>query len=191
MPGGLPETNDEEKSAEDARSSAEKSASAAQATETGHGRKFSPLSHLTAQSARFGMWEVLIFNPTARARKYLWNKEERTSYNFQCMLVSTEDPKQYVLADNHGRGVNAKNLQTLKDKFKPGLIFHMSKVVFTENTKQQYNSAPKTELFSMLNTTWSPVLVSAGKLKIAEPAIPVAACVGINREQQFDALALI
>lgn len=191
MPGGLTETKEKETSAEDARSSAEKSASAAQATETGSGRKFSPLSHLTAQSARFGMWEVVIFNPIDRTRNYLWNKEQRTSYNFQCMLVSTEDPKQYVLADNHGRGMNAKNLQTLKDKFKPGLVFHMSKVVFAENTKQQYNSAPKTEVVNMLSTTWSSVLNSAGKPKMPEPAIPVAACMGIEREQQFDALALI
>ena len=175
------------KAGEDAASSAQKPA----ASETAQGRKYSPLSHLTGQSARFGLWEVAIFNPIGRARKYLWGKEQRTSYSFQCMLVSTQDPKQYVLGDSHGQGMNATKLQAMTEKFQPGLVFHMSKVVFAENTKQQYNSAPKTEVVSMLNTTWSPLLVSAGKPKIAEPTIPVAACMGIDRDQSFDALALI
>ena len=43
----------------------------------------------------------------------------------------------------------------------------------------------------MLSTTWNPVLVSAGKPKIAEPAIPVVAPTGIEQEQLFDAMALI
>ena len=164
---------------------------APQASGSGDGRKFSPLSHLTTQSARFGIWEVSIFNPTARARQYMWNQEKRTSYNFQCMLVSTADPTQYVLGDSHGKGMNEARLKQLQDKFKLGLVFHMSKVVFAENTKQQYNSAPKTEVVSMLNTTWSSVLVSAGKPKMAEPAVPVAESMSIEREQHFDALALI
>ena len=33
------------------------------------GRKLSPLSHLTPQSARFGVWEVAIFNPSAEKRE--------------------------------------------------------------------------------------------------------------------------
>ena len=164
---------------------------APQASGSQDGQKFSPLSHLTAQSARFGIWEVSIFNPTARARQYMWNQEKRTSYSFQCMLVSTADPTQYVLGDSHGKGMNETKLKQLKDKFKPGLVFHMSKVVFAENTKQQYNSAPKTEVVSMLSTTWRSVLVSAGKPKMAEPAVPVAESMGIEREQHFDALALI
>ena len=79
----------------------------------------------------------------------------------------------------------------MENTFKPGLVFAMNKVVFTDNTKQQYNSAPKTEVVSMTSTTFNPVLVSAGKPKMPEPAIPVAASMGIGREQQFDALALI
>ena len=153
--------------------------------------KFLPLSHLTAQSARIGLWEVMIFNPTARKRSYLYGKETRTSYNFQCMLVSTADPSQYVLGDSHGKGINAEKLKHLQEKFKPGLVFSMSKVVLAENMKQQDNSAPKSEIVSMINTTFSPMLVSVEKPKIPEPAIPVAASMGIGREQQFDALALI
>ena len=152
---------------------------------------FSPLSHLTAQSARFGRWEVLIFNPTARTREYLWDGKKRTSYHFQCMLVSTADPTVYVLGDSHGKGMSAATLKNMADKFKPGLVFEMSKVVFADNTKTQYNGAPKLEVVSMLNTSWSPVLASAGKPKMPEPAIPVAESMGIEHEQHFDALALI
>ena len=50
--------------------------------------------------------------------------------------------------------MNETKLAQLKEKFKAGLAFQMSKVVFAENTKQQYNSAPKTEVVSMLGTTW-------------------------------------
>ena len=149
------------------------------------------MSHLTAQSARIGFWEVVIFNPRATKRKYLYGKEERTSFSFQCMLVSTTDPSQYILGDSHGKGMNAEKLRSLENTFKPGLVFAMNKVVFTDNAKQQYNSAPKTEVVSMTSTTFNPVLVSAGKPKMPEPGIPVAASMGIGREQQFDALALI
>ena len=79
---------------------------------------FSPLSHLTAQSARFGRWEVLIFNPTALAREYLWDGKKRTSYHFQCMLVSTADPTVYVLGDSHGKGMSAAALKNMADKFR-------------------------------------------------------------------------
>ena len=87
--------------------------------------------------------------------------------------------------------MNETKLNQLKDRFKPGLVFHMSKIVFADNMNQQYNSTPKTEVVSMLSTTWSPVLVSAGKPKIPEPAIPIVQSMGIEREQHFDALALI
>ena len=140
---------------------------------------FSPLSHLTAQSARFGRWEVLIFNPTARTREYVWQGTKRTSHHFQCMLVSTADPTLYVLGDSHGKGMTATALKTMENKFKAGLVFEMSKVVFADNTKAQYNSAPKLEVVSMLNTSWNPVLVSAEKPKTPEPAIPVAESMGI------------
>ena len=153
--------------------------------------KFLPLSHLTAQSARFGLWETIVYNPTANSRQYTYGKEKRTSHHFQCRLVSAADPSQYVLGDSHGKGINAEKLKHLEEKFKPGLVFSMSKVVLAENMKQQYNSAPKTEIISMANTTFSPILVSAGKPKMPEPAIPVAASMGIGREHQFDALALV
>ena len=88
--------------------------------------KHSPLSHLTAQSARFGRWEVVIFNPKARTREYLWDGKKRTSYLFQCMLVSTADPTLYVLGDSHGRGMNEATLRAMAGRFKPGLVFEMS-----------------------------------------------------------------
>ena len=43
--------------------------SAAQPPASDNARKFSPLAHLTAQSARFGVWEVTIYHPTARTRQ--------------------------------------------------------------------------------------------------------------------------
>ena len=174
-----------------AKFAADDASTGSQSAEAVDAKKLSPLSHLTAQSARFGFWEVAIFNPRDRTREYLWNQEKRTSYSFQCMLVSTADPTQYMLGDSHGKGMNAIKLKELKDKFRPGLVFRMSQVVFADNTKQQYNSAPKTEVVSMLHTTWNPVLSNAHTAKMAEPNIPVAESMGIEHEQHFDALALI
>ena len=139
----------------------------------------------------FGLWEVAVFNPNGHKRPYMWDKQRRVAFSFQCMLVSTADPTQYMLGDSHGKGNNETKLNQLKDRFKLGLVFHMSKIVFADNMNQQYNSTPKTEVVSMLSTTWSPVLVSAGKPKIPEPAIPIVQSMGIEREQHFDALALI
>ena len=79
----------------------------------------------------------------------------------------------------------------MADKFKLGLVLEMSKVVVADNSKTQYNSARKLEVVPMLNTSCGPVLASAGKPKLPEPAIPVAEAMGIEHEQHFDALALI
>ena len=155
------------------------------------GRQLSPLSHLTAQSARFGVWQVAIFKPEAQTREYLWQGEKRTSHAFQCMLVSTADPTQYVLGNSHGKGVNAEKIKEMASKFKPGLVFQMSNVQLAQNVKRQYNSAPKTDVVAMHSTKFSGVLVSAAKPIMPEPGIPIAACMSIGKEQLFDALALI
>ena len=65
--------------------------------------KMSPLSHLTSQSAAFGLWEVLIFAPDAQEREYIYQKQRRTAYNFRCLLVSTQDPTAYVLGESRGK----------------------------------------------------------------------------------------
>ena len=152
----------------------------------GDGPKVSPLNFLTAQSARFGQWDVAIFKPVCTAREYLWNGAKRTSHRFQCMLVSTADPTQYVLGDSHGQGMTEQKANQLKQKFKEGLVFRMSKVVLATNVNQQYNNTPKTEVVSMQNTTWSPVLSTGSKSIKPEPSIPIAASMGIGREQLFD-----
>lgn len=68
----------------------------------------------------------------------------------------------------------------------------MSKVALAENMKRQYNSTPKSEVVCMARTKFDPVLaVGAGKPKMPEPPVPLAASMSIDREQQFDVLALI
>ena len=151
----------------------------------------SPLSHLTSQSAAFGLWEVLIFAPDAQEREYIYQKQKRTAYNFRCLLVSTQDPTAYVLGEGRGKGMNAQVLKDMSQKFKQGLVFRMTKPSFVSNVKQQYNSAPKSEVVSMLHTTWTPVLSSAGKPTMAEPSIPIAMCMSINREQLFDVMGIV
>ena len=142
----------------------------------------SPLAHLTSQSAAFGLWEVLIFAPDAQERDYIFEGKKRTAYNFRCLLVCTKDPTEYMLGESRGKGMNPQVLKNMSQKFKPGLVFRMSKPSFVSNVKQQYNSAPKSEVVCMLHTTFTPVLASAGKPTMPEPSIPIARSMSINRE---------
>ena len=87
--------------------------------------------------------------------------------------------------------MNETRLKQWKQKFQPSLVFHISKIEFASNVNQQYNSTTKTEVISILSTTWSPVLVSVGTPNMAEPAIPIVASMEIEGAQTFDALALI
>ena len=98
----------------------------------------SPLALLTKNSARFLVCEIVVYHPTARSRKYIHQSQVRTAHHFQCLLVSTNDPCQYMLGDAHGKGMNETKLKQLKDKFKPGLVFHMSKIEFVSSVNQQY-----------------------------------------------------
>ena len=149
------------------------------------------LSHLTSQSAAYGLWEVMIYAPEAQEREYIYEKKKRTAYNFRCLLVSTQDPTAYVLGESRGKGMNAQVLKDMSKRFKQGRVFRMSKPSLVSNVKQQHNNAPKSEVVSMLHTTWAPVLSSAGKPTMAEPSIPIAMCMSINREQLFDVMGIV
>merc|ERR1711940_507614 len=79
----------------------------------------------------------------------------------------------------------------MSQRFKQGLVFRMTKPSFVSDVKQQYNSAPKSEVVSMLHTTFTPVLSSAGTPTMPEPSIPIAMCMSINREQLFDVMGIV
>ena len=133
-------------------------------------RKFLPLSHLNAQSARVGLWEVMIHNPKENSHTYLWDGQERKTHGFQCTLVSTQDPRQYILADSHGKGMTESITKALAAKFQPGLVFSMSKVVMYTKVAQ------KSATVCMRQTKFDPVLaISAGKPDVPEPPVPSAA----------------
>ena len=151
----------------------------------------SPLAHLTSQSAAFGLWEVLIFAPDAQERDYTYEGKKKTMYNFRCTLVSTTDPTEYVLGESRGKGMNRQVLKDMSHKYKQGLVFRMTKPSFVSNVKPQYNSAPKSEVVSMLHTTFTPVLSSAGKPTMPQPSIPIAMCMSIKREQMFDVMGIV
>ena len=132
-----------------------------------------PLAHLTTQSAAFGEWEVLIYAPESAEREYMFQGKPRTSYTFRCLLVSTKEPTHYVLGESRGKAMNPQVLKDLMNKFRQGLVFHMTKPSFVSNVKQQYNSAPKCEVVVMMQTTFTPVLRRAGHPTMLEPSIPI------------------
>jgi len=87
--------------------------------------------------------------------------------------------------------MNAQVLKDMSKRFKQGRVFRMTKPSFVSNVKQQHNNAPKSEVVSMLHTTWAPVLSSAAKPTMAEPSIPIAMCLSIIREQLFDVMGIV
>ena len=89
------------------------------------------------------------------------------------------------------KGMNAQALKNMSERFKQGLVFRMTKPVFVSNVKQQYNIAPKSKVVSILHTTFTPVLGSAGKPTMPEPSIPIAMCMSINCEQLFDVMGIV
>ena len=97
----------------------------------------SPFAHLTKNSARLIQCQVVVYHPTARSRKYMYQSQERVSHHFQCFLVSTSDLSEYMLGDAHGKGMTEAKLTQLKERFKPGLVFHMSKIHFANNVPRQ------------------------------------------------------
>ena len=126
----------------------------------------------------------MVVHKTRRRRR-----EPLTS--FVVFLVSTQDPTQYVLGESRGKCKSAQVLKNMAERSKQGLVFRMTKPSFVSNVKQQYNSAPKSEVVSMLHTAFTPILGSAGKPTMPQPSIPIAKCMSINREQQFDVMRIV
>jgi len=154
-------------------------------------RTYLPLTHLTAQSAQIGLWQVMVWDPKDISREYIWEGTKRHSNGFQCKFVSLQNPKNYIMGDSRGKGTSAEKVRELVNTFQPGLVFTMSKVVLVESIQRQYNSASKSEVVCVRRTKFDPVLASAGKPKMPEPPVAIAASMSINNEQHFDALALI
>ena len=123
--------------AKPAGSSAEKSGALGDVTNQ---RKLLPLSHLNAQSARVGLWEVMIWKPKDTMHSYLWEGNKETPHGFQCTLISTQDPSQYILADSHGQGMTEQKTKVLLEMFKPGRVFTMNTMVLAANSKRMYFS---------------------------------------------------
>ena len=79
-------------------------------------RKLLPLSHLNAQSARVGLWEVMIWKPKDIMHSYFWEGKKKMSHGFQWALIATQDPSQYILADSHGQGMTEQKTKALLEK---------------------------------------------------------------------------
>ena len=69
--------------AEEANGAADSDGSAAKPAARPSTPTLSPLAHLTKQSTRFGVWEVVVFRPESAVRSYVYDGKKRTSYSFQ------------------------------------------------------------------------------------------------------------
>ena len=98
--------------------SAPETSSAGKSADDKNPRNFLPLSHLDTLSARIGLWEVMVWDPKDSSHSYLWDGQKRQTYGFQCKLISVQDPRQYVLADSHGKGMTESIAKALEKTFK-------------------------------------------------------------------------
>ena len=150
-----------------------------------------PLNKLTQQSARVGVFDVIVAFPQKTTRSYLYNGQPRTSHSFKALLVDINNAKEYILADIHGPGATASKVNALEARFTHGLAFRMSKVHFAENVSRTYNSTRFSLVVSFKETLFSPLLAGPGMPEGPEPSIPIASAMDVDSEQCFDVIGLV
>merc|ERR1712079_406427 len=87
---------------------------------------------------------VSIYNPAKHGWKYTPKAtgQPQTGAAFRCTLVSLLDHSQYVSAHLLMRSANMAPLQQAEAKFKAGLEFRISKVVFDSSSTQECLRTP-------------------------------------------------
>ena len=84
--------------------------------------------------------------------------QPKTGADYRCILVSLLDHSQYVSAHLVMRSDNTAPLQQAKAKFKAGLKFRISKVVFDSLSKQEFLHTPLKHRVILAKTKTDPLM---------------------------------
>ena len=152
------------------------------------------LAELNQRSAGLGQWDVSVYNPAKHEWKYTpkGTGQAKTGAAFRCILVSLLDHSQYVSAHLVMRSDNMVPLQQAGAKFKAGLKFRISKVVFDSLSKQEFLRTPLKHRVDLAKTKTDPLMqLKQGEMVQPAPAMNIKDCKTLQQTQRFDVTALM
>jgi len=137
---------------------------------------------------------VGIFHPRVEEYEYTWQGQHRKGTTFVCDIVSLKDPRNYCQGHCKKTKITEEKFKAASKKFNTeGGTFVMSKVVFVDNAKQQYNNAPMKVVVDLGATRMEAVVASTQVPSAVQPAptTTVSKCSELKRDQFFDVTALV
>ena len=97
---------------------------------------YSPLSVLTAGSARVAQFKLSIFDPwedNCKHHRGILERTSRISTVPKCFLVDVQDPTWYCHAELRQNAKNAVLYSAAKTKFKEGAVFIFKNIAFVKD----------------------------------------------------------
>ena len=154
------------------------------------------LSELNPRSASLGAFDIVNFH--SRIDRYDFTdkrtKKIKQGATFRTILVSTDNPQQYLAAELAMRSDNIEPLDKALAKFKDGLHFRMTAVRLKNGQQQEYMHTPLKMVVDVQNTKFDPRLQSSTSdvpQLTAEPSLSVAHCKSLCNTQRFDITGLV
>ena len=154
------------------------------------------LKELNQRSAGLATFEITIFHARIEDYEYAEKKTKKSKKGaaFRCILVSSQNPEQYLVAEMAMRGENRTPLEKALEKFKDGLRFRMSQTRLKTGLQQGYLHATLKFVVELNGTKFDPVMQTTsgdGTQLAAEPTMTVAQCKALASAQRFDLTALV
>ena len=152
------------------------------------------LKELNTRSAKIGSWEVACFHPKMDEWSWTDKNTQQTKQGaaFRCLLVSLQDPSQYVAAQLTMRSANRDPLKAAEKRFIENTTFLMTSVQFQTNVKQEYMHTPLKCMVQIASSKFDPLLKSKDNQSIqAQPGMPIREVKQLMQHQRFDITALV
>ena len=152
------------------------------------------LAELNQRSAGLGLWDVGIFRPFISHYTFAQRAtgREKKGADFRCILVSVNDPAQYVNAHMSMRSDKMEPLQQAEAKFKADLKFRLSKVALENSAKQEYLHTPIKHKIDLAKTQADPLLhKNQGETVQPSPSMSINDCKRLEQSQRFDVTAIM
>ena len=117
---------------------------------------------LNQRSSQLIACDVGVHRPNIETWKYQAKatKQEKDGAAFRCILVSMDDPKQYITGHVNMKGNSKEPLEKAREKFKADLQFRISKIALDTNSKQEYIHTPQKSKIDLARTRADPLLKS-------------------------------
>ena len=118
------------------------------------------LKELNTRSAKIGSWEVACFHPKMDEWSWTDKNTQQTKQGaaFRCLLVSLQDPSQYVAAQLTMRSANRDPLEAAEKRFIENTAFLMTSAQFQTNVKQEYMHTPLKCIVQIAGSKFDPLM---------------------------------